>query len=111
MLPHALIFMTFIIIEPTADDSESISEVLRTTWLATYPSAETGISKRDIEGIDFQSPAAVAKRKKSITNTDANKHLWVAREDEKVVGICRVSKIRHADGYKHYVPHSSIKRY
>jgi hypothetical protein len=30
------------------EDAEAISELLRTTWMATYPNAEAGITEEDI---------------------------------------------------------------
>lgn len=79
------------ITEPTAEDLVPISEVFRITWLATYPNTEAGITEEDILDIDFQSLAVVARRKKAIANADPNKHFLVARDGERVVGVCMVS--------------------
>ncbi len=58
-------------------DSGAITDVLRTTWLATYPNPATGITRKDIEQEPFgHRPDGMYSR------------TWVVEAD-KIVGVCR----------------------
>jgi GNAT superfamily N-acetyltransferase len=74
------------------EDAEAISELLRTTWMATYPNAEAGITEEDIrlrtEGEHGERiPKNIQRWRESIETTDGSRAVFVARENVKVVGV------------------------
>jgi len=73
------------------DDVPSLVDVFYTTWLATYPNAEFGITEDDIHDHykDSYDPERIEKRKKKITELPENERYIVAEADGKVVGLCR----------------------
>lgn len=73
-------------------DVEGMQEVFYRSWLATYPNAEYGITVADIEDRfkDRLSPDVVEKRKERLAHPVAGETTLVARDGEKVVGLCRV---------------------
>lgn len=77
------------ITDATSDDVESIRELLRITWLATYPNEEFGITREDIQqNFDVSTPEAkerLKNRKKNI-NINPNNHEWVVKLGDKVIG-------------------------
>jgi ribosomal protein S18 acetylase RimI-like enzyme len=85
-------------------DAEAIAELLRRTWMATYPSVEAGITEEDIrlrtEGRNGEriQPSIDKWRQKIKENNDSGA-VYVARLDGEVVGVARPSII---DG-KRYV--------
>jgi ribosomal protein S18 acetylase RimI-like enzyme len=71
------------------EDAPGIYEVMRTTWLNTYPNEELGISYEDIrariEGEHGEdAPVRIEKWRKAIL--DPNKTVFVAKEGNRVVG-------------------------
>jgi ribosomal protein S18 acetylase RimI-like enzyme len=81
----------------TPDDVVDIQEVFYKTWLATYPNEELGITVEDIEDRykDRLSEDNIAKRKEQIATPPEGQTLLVARDDDRVIGICRV--VRKSD--------------
>jgi ribosomal protein S18 acetylase RimI-like enzyme len=80
------------IFEAAPEDVAGIVAVQKETWLATYPNEEYGITEEDILSKDWDSPDRIARWQKTIIEgSDANR-LWIAKEREKVVGVCSVSK-------------------
>ncbi len=74
------------------EDAEAISELLRITWMATYPNAEAGITEEDIrlrtEGEHGERiPKNIQRWRESIETTDGSRAVFVARENGKVVGV------------------------
>jgi GNAT superfamily N-acetyltransferase len=80
-------------IEPAVpEDAEAVCDVLRQTWLDTYPNEEAGITRDDIrlriEGVDGERiPKNIERWRKSIATTDGSRAVYVARIDGKVSGV------------------------
>lgn len=76
-----------------AEDVDRIRYVLKTTWLATYPNEELGITKEEIEQrFDDSAPEAKERvvRWRQNINTRPDRHEWVVKEEDRVVGWCMV---------------------
>jgi len=73
-----------------AEDSENITLVQYTTWLATYPNKEYGITIEDIEDRFKEkfTPENIQKNKDRIANPPNNNRLFVAKDNQVVVGLC-----------------------
>ena len=74
------------------EDAEAVSELLRITWMATYPNAEAGITEEDIrlrtEGEHGERiPKNIQRWRESIESNDGSRAVFVARENGKVVGV------------------------
>lgn len=84
------------IIESTPADQRDIYEVVRETWLATYPNADLGITKDDIAASFLEKGSdkyeEVMKKRESNATVSSNQHTWIAKDNGKVVGICFVVK-------------------
>lgn len=79
---------------PTQDDVPGVQKVFYETWLATYPNEEAGITVEDIEE-KFKgkvSPEVVQKRTESILNPTKNQLFLVAKNEDEVMGFCRIEK-------------------
>jgi ribosomal protein S18 acetylase RimI-like enzyme len=87
--------MTIEIHDATPNDGEGIYHVQLHTWLATYPNAELGITREDIES-RFRPTSEEAIRRRQARNqsinTDPQVHFWVAKEAERIVGFCMARK-------------------
>ena len=85
------------ITKPKIEDAEQMQEVFYRTWLATYPNEEAGITVDDVEDQfnDRNSKEKLAKRRDWISNPSAGEHVFVAKEEGKIVGLCSV--ILHDD--------------
>lgn len=81
--------------DATVEDVEQIRHVLKTTWLATYPNEELGITKEDIEQrFNDSTPEArerLTKWKQNI-NTKPDQHEWVVKSGDQVIGWCLARK-------------------
>lgn len=83
-----------IISKPNESDVVGIQEVFYKTWLQTYPNSEAGITIEDIEE-HFKNrltPETIEKRKLRILNIPENELFLVAKDEDKVVGLCRLIK-------------------
>lgn len=76
------------------DEAKSIQEVFYKTWVATYPNEEFEITVEDIEDKfkDALSEERINKRIESIKNPPEGQTLFVAKEGNNVVGVCRAEK-------------------
>jgi len=75
-------------------DAEQIQKVLYKTWLDTYPNKEFGITVEDIEE-RFRnriSKKGVEDVRDRIRNMDKNSSFLVAKENELVVGVCKIRR-------------------
>jgi ribosomal protein S18 acetylase RimI-like enzyme len=74
------------------EDVVGIQDVLYRTWLATYPSEMFGINVDDIEEMykDRNSEETLAKRREQVSRPQET--TLVAKEKDKVVGLCRIIK-------------------
>ena len=87
--------MTVRIHDAKPSDADEIRQVQQPTWLATYPNAELGITKEDIEArFHTRSEEAIKRRhtQQQKINSDPLVHLWVAKEAERIVGFCLAKK-------------------
>lgn len=111
MATHELDSQPVIVEQARPEDAESVSELLRRTWLATYPNAEAGITEEDIRlRTDGQHgeriPQNIEHWRKSIETTDGSKAVFVARVNDKVVGVAAPNSIdgRRALGALYVLP-------
>lgn len=70
-----------------AGDSAGIEEVRRQAWIETYPDPTVGLTLEDINSLPFGSQEKLVKWEQSIEGQGEGKRIWVARENEKVVGF------------------------
>ncbi len=77
----------------TDQDLHDIQEVFFQTWLVTYPNKELGITREDIElqFKDRHSPETLEKRRQGLCNPPKERPFFIAKDGEKVVGVCRVN--------------------
>ncbi|HEY0220810.1 MAG TPA: GNAT family N-acetyltransferase [Candidatus Paceibacterota bacterium] len=78
------------ILEPEIGDARGTIEVQYKAWLATYPNDKEGITIDDIEHRykDAFSGERLKKREEIITNSELNEKYIIAKDGNKVVGIC-----------------------
>jgi ribosomal protein S18 acetylase RimI-like enzyme len=80
---------------PEEKDLYGIREVFYKTWLDVYPNKEVGITKEDIED-KFKGTFTEERLKKDkevfLNPSNTDRHIIIAKEGEKVVGVCRVFK-------------------
>lgn len=76
----------------TPEDARAVQDVFYRTWLATYPNEEHGITVDDIEDRykDKITEEGIKKRAESMANEPEGHTLLLAREGDKVAGLCRV---------------------
>jgi len=76
------------------DDIREIQEVFYKTWLDTYPNEKLGITVDDIEGRykDAFTDEKLAKGAEKIINPPEGHDFFVARDGEKIVGVCNAVK-------------------
>jgi ribosomal protein S18 acetylase RimI-like enzyme len=79
----------------TPEDVASVQNVLYRVWLTTYPNKALGITVADIEEMykDRNSEETLARMRERIFSP--SEITLVAKENDKVVGVCRV--IRRED--------------
>ncbi len=79
-------------------DALGLMEMIKLSWLDTYPNEEYGITRENIEERfkTVLTEEKLAKYIKSITNIEARTGHLIAKDGEKIVGACRVKKY---DGY------------
>ena len=85
------------------EDAEEINNLLRATWLDTYPNEEAGITEEDIRlrlgGANGERiPQRVQRWKDTIEHIDDTRSVYVARLDGRVVGM---TAPRIANGRRH----------
>jgi ribosomal protein S18 acetylase RimI-like enzyme len=81
--------------KPKKEDAKGIQELFYRAWLATYPNKYLGITIEDVEE-KFKnrlSPEAIEKRLNDIANTSPDRLFLIAKDGERVVGVCRVKKM------------------
>jgi ribosomal protein S18 acetylase RimI-like enzyme len=80
------------IVQPTLEDARGTIEVQYKAWLTTYPNEKLGITIDDIEHRykDAFSGERLKKREKIITDPEPNEKYIIAKDGDKVVGMCYV---------------------
>lgn len=92
-IPDPEINQQSVVIErATSEDAEGVNNVIRQTWLDTYPNEKAGITEEDIrlrvEGENGERiPERIKRWKDKIENKDGSKAVYVARLNGKVVGM------------------------
>lgn len=86
-----------------SEDAESVSDLLRRTWMATYPNYEVGITEKDIrlrtDGENGERiPQNIDSWRKRIETDDGTGAVFVARLNGKVVGLASPN---YNDGKRH----------
>ncbi len=89
--------MNITIQDAKPEDVTETSKVFRECWLDTYPNKEHGITHEDIEYFykDSLAPEALSKKRSQIENISPNEKYFTAKEDGKIIGVCRL--IKHPD--------------
>jgi ribosomal protein S18 acetylase RimI-like enzyme len=81
--------MACIISEAKLGDAEGITFVQKTTWLATYPNDQAGISYQDIaEKVSHFGQGM----RNNLAKNDPNVMHWVAKDADKIIGMCVAAK-------------------
>lgn len=84
--------MNIDIVRPNPEDVPQMSALYATTWLATYPNEEYGISYQDIKQRTDQmkTPERIEKQRQKLfeQQSDPKRFFRVAKEGERVVGVC-----------------------
>lgn len=93
------------------EDAEAICDVLRETWLDTYPNAEADITREDIrlrvEGkYGERRQKNVERWRNNIKTTDGSQAVFVARTNNRIIGMAAPSLIdgRHEVGALYVLP-------
>ena len=78
------------ILEAKPEDARDINDLLKKTWLDTYPNEKAGISKEDINKFIEErfTEESIEARAEAIKNPGENKKFLVAKEDDVLVGNC-----------------------
>jgi ribosomal protein S18 acetylase RimI-like enzyme len=78
------------IVQPTIEDALGTIEVQYKSWLATYPNEKLGITIDDIEDRykGAFSGEKLKKREKVIANLGPNEKYVIAKDGDRVVGMC-----------------------
>lgn len=75
----------------SSGDEAGIIQLLKETWLATYPNEEHNITREDILKKDWESKERLEKWEKTIAeNGKSGVFSFVAKEGNKIVGFCQV---------------------
>lgn len=88
------------VVKPSLEDLSGSDEVYYKTWLATYPNEEFGVTEEDIRELFInrsKTPEDVERRRKMILNPEANTNWLIAKEGNKVIGVCFVRRYRDYD--------------
>lgn len=89
----------------TTKDAVGIFLVQRTTWLATYPNKEFGVTRSWIKSHFADKKKRVARWKKGIKESK-DRRIWVAKNGNRVIGFCVAGKLkdRHQIGAIYILP-------
>lgn len=86
--------MDIIISQANSAEAEQIQQVFYLTWLDTYPNEEYGITREMIEKrfAPRLTKEGVAKFAEKIAQPEPNTLFLIAKQEEKIIGVCRVRK-------------------
>jgi len=77
------------------NDVYEVHEVIRKTWLKTYPNAKEGITIGDIKDKFKKDNTPEGKRKieeQKKYYKDKNQRIWVAEENKRIIGFCTAGR-------------------
>jgi len=75
------------------EDVEAIRTIAKDAWFDIYPNETYGITREDIEAIDWLEPAGLERRRKEMTEKEDTIKVLVVKDDkDKILGFCKVSK-------------------
>jgi len=76
------------------EDAPGAQQVFYQTWLSTYPNEEFGVTVEDVKDRfqDRITENGVAKMAKKIAEPRLNTLFLVAKDGEKIIGVCRALK-------------------
>jgi len=81
----------FTISHPKPEDAENIHKMIKDSWYATYINDKVGVTKKDLDSIYADDPAAqiqaLINRAKNPTKEDIS---LVAKDNDKVLGFIRL---------------------
>lgn len=102
-MPKELDNQSVIIERAVPKDAEAVSELLRRTWMATYPNVGAGITEEDIrlrtDGENGERiPKNIENWRRRIETDDGSGAVFVARSQGKLVGLAAPNFI---DGKRH----------
>ena len=84
------------IVFPKPEDAEGIQNVFYKSWLDTYPNEEIGITIDDVEHWYKDAwQEKLNKLRSRIINPPENQSLFIAKDGDLVVGVCRI--VKHPD--------------
>ena len=85
------------VVVASPEDTRAIKEVFYTTWLATYPNKEAGVTVEDVEYFykDDFTEESLQKTREALANPKKERTLLTAKDGYKVVGVCGV--VRRSD--------------
>jgi RimJ/RimL family protein N-acetyltransferase len=83
--------------EAHPDDADAMREVLRLTWVATYPNEVYGITKEDIEAQFRENPEMTEERRERQRRYVCTPPFrsWVALEGTDLIGFCTIKQDEH----------------
>jgi ribosomal protein S18 acetylase RimI-like enzyme len=90
--------INFTISTATESDADGVYNVRKNTWIATYPSEEFEITREDIISLftEEKKAAEIARYKDIYAKIESgevtDRHVWVAKVDENVVGFAMFKK-------------------
>jgi len=74
------------------EDVEKMRMIARNWWVSLYPNEKFGITREDIEAVDWFNADQIEKRRRRISE-DGNFHAWVLKDKEgNIIGFCQVTK-------------------
>lgn len=79
---------------PKPSDASGIQHLMQTTWRATYPNSEFGITKKMIRDLtsDSTSQAEINKLAQKLENIPSRTTHFIIKDQQRVVANCVVSK-------------------
>ncbi len=79
---------------PLPDDIEGIKRVWYEAWLDTHPNEDVGVTEEDVHDRfkGFFTPESLERGREGLKNIPENETFVVAKEGDKVIGLCRLVK-------------------
>jgi len=75
------------------EDTKTVRSIARSFWIELYPNEKYGITKEDLEGIDWFNPERLAKRADEIQNKTDTMRTWVLKNKKgEIIGFSMAFK-------------------